>query len=118
MIILRVVDANEQCLTSVHPVRVCVRVCVCICLCALSCAGDDLEPGLSGASDKEPGADHQPPHRRRSLHVFQHRRQPPRHHLQRQEGPPHGVALRKHTAGDALCTLTTLILKGSYDGMC
>lgn len=65
--------------------------------------GNDLEPGLSRAGDKEPCADHQPPHRCGPLHVFQHGRQPPRHHLQGQEGQTHGATLRKPTAGKAWC---------------
>lgn len=81
-------------------------------------AGDDLEPGLSRAGDKESGADNQPPHRRRPLHVFQHRWQPSRNHLQGQEGPPHGATLRKPNAGNALrvcvCCLYLFLDKGSY----
>lgn len=81
----------------------CVCVYFCVCLSRFSCvpAGDDLEPGLSRAGDKEPRADNQPPHRCRPLHVFQHRWQPPRHLLQGQEGPTHGATLRKPTAGNA-----------------
>lgn len=64
-------------------------------------ADNDLEPGLFRAGDKEPRTDHQPPLRRGPLHVFQHRLHSPRHHLQGQESPPDGAALREPTAGNA-----------------
>lgn len=63
-------------------------------------AGDDLEPGLPGTGDKEPGADNRPPPRRGPLHVFQHGRQPLCHHLQGQKDPTRRVALRKPAAGE------------------
>lgn len=72
-------------------------------MCDLTSAGDDLEPGLPRAGDKEPNADNQPPHRCHPLHVFQHRWQPLRLHLQGQEDPAHGRTLRKPAAGTAVC---------------
>lgn len=83
-------------------------VCISGCVCVLTSAGDDLEPGLSRAGDKEPRANNQPPHGRRPLHVFQHRWQPLRHHLQGQEGPTHGATLRKHTSGNTLCVFLNI----------
>lgn len=67
----------------------------------LTSAGDDLEPGLSGAGHKEPRADNQPTHRCRPLHVVQHWRKPLGHILQGQDHPAHRVSLRKPAAGSA-----------------
>jgi len=72
--------------------------------------GNDLEPGLPGAGDKEPRTDHQPPHRRGTVHVFQHRWQPPRHHLQGQESPADGASLRKPVAGTVLLCACVLVV--------
>lgn len=69
-------------------------------VCVALHTGDDLEPGRSGTGVKEPGEDDQPPHGRGPLHVFQHRRQPLRHHLQGQKDPARRVALRKPAAGE------------------
>lgn len=76
--------------------------------CAFTHAGNDLEPGLSRASDKEPCAHHQPPHRRGPVHVIQHRWQPLRYHLQGQEGPTDGAALWKPAAGAAASLIITV----------
>lgn len=77
-----------------------LTLCVCTCiLCPFTPADNDLEPGLSRAGDKEPSSDHQPPLRRGPVHVFQHRLHSARHHLQGQEDPADGAALRKPTAG-------------------
>jgi len=57
-------------------------------------AGPHLEPGHWGA-----GEDDRLPHGRHPLHVLQHRRQPPGHHLQGQEAAGGGAALRQGPAG-------------------
>lgn len=105
---LKLVDCNKNCLFVVPCY--CLSSLRAFCLCACAPPDNDLEPGLSRAGDKEPREDHQAPHRCGLVDVFQYRWQPSRHHLQGQEGPPDGAALRIAAEGTAVCTCALLLL--------
>lgn len=78
-------------------------------LCVSPPPDNDLEPGLSGAGDKEPCADHQSPPRCCLVHVFQYRWKSSCYRLQGQESPPDGVALWNAAAGTAVCTCALVL---------